>query len=230
MFLGETGVGKSTFINSFVNYLAYKKLEEADNGNVISVIPSSFVVTNDNYERIQIKHGHDENEEWIQGQSATQKCKSYLLPFGNRQIRLIDTPGIGDTRGLEQDKLNFVEMLNFIEQFPYIHCVCILLKPNNARLTMIFEFCIKQLLMNLPITANKNIVFLFTNTRGSFYRPGDTGPALVSLLGRIKAIPPYVSIPFTKATVYCFDSEGYRYLVAKEQGNLSKVFSRLLKE
>ena len=220
LFLGETGVGKSTFINSFVNYLAYEKLTDADEGKAISVIPSSFVVTNDNYEQIEIEHGHDENEGSVQGQSATQKCKSYLLPFGNRQIRLIDTPGIGDTRGLEQDKLNFVEILNFIDQFEYLHCICILLKPNNSRLTIVFEFCIKQLLMNLPVSASKNIVFLFTNTRGSFYRPGDTGPALFTLLNQIKEQrAPFVSIPFNKETVYCFDSEGYRYHVAKEKGN-----------
>ena len=221
LLLGETGVGKSTFINSFVNYLAYETLEQAEKGKVISVIPSSFFITNDDYERVEVKLGEDDNEGGEQGQSSTQDCRSYLIPLEKSQIRLIDTPGIGDTRGVEQDRLNFVNILNFIQQFQLIHCICILLRPNNARLTMVFEFCVKQLLMNLPVSASKNIVFLFTNTRGSFYRPGDTGPALVSLLDQIKSVPPFASIPFIKKTVYCFDSEGFRYLVAKQQGNLS---------
>jgi energy-coupling factor transporter ATP-binding protein EcfA2 len=225
LLLGETGVGKSTFINAFANYLAYETLEQALANKVISLIPSSFIVTDENYERVHVKYGQDDNEQEGTGVSATQKCKSYCMPFGERFIRLIDTPGFGDTEGIEKDKDNFVDIINYIDQFPLLHCVCILLKPNNARLTMVFEYCIKQLLMNLPISMSKNIVFVFTNTRGSFYRPGDTGPALVSLLKQMnghnqdnKCCPPSVDICFSKSTVYCFDSEGFRYIVAKDQG------------
>ncbi|KAN0035754.1 hypothetical protein ACTA71_005042 [Dictyostelium dimigraforme] len=39
LLLGETGVGKSTFINSFVNYALYNSLEEAKDNNLQILIP-----------------------------------------------------------------------------------------------------------------------------------------------------------------------------------------------
>ena len=175
-------------------------------------------MTDENFEETLVKFGEDENEDDKPGQSVTQNCRSYLFHLIGISIRLIDTPGIGDTRGVEQDKLNFANILDYIGQYNELHCICILLRPNNARITVTFEFCIKQLLNNLERSASKNIVFLFTNVRGTFYRPGDTAPALIKVLGQVKDSPPNVEIPFNKSTIYCLDNEAFRFLVALKKG------------
>ncbi|CAG7711416.1 unnamed protein product, partial [Allacma fusca] len=214
LILGETGVGKSTWINGIVNYLSYSSLLEAENGKLLSVIPTSFSVTNDDYEEVIIRTGNDTNEDAQAGNSATQYPKSYTFSRGDTLVRLIDTPGIGDVRGITQDKENFKRILDHLSYVPEIHGICILLKPNNARLTIVFQFCIKELLTHLHRDASKNIVFCFTNARSTFYKPGDTLSALKRLLSENKD----VEIPISKHTMYCMDNEAFRFLAAVKNG------------
>lgn len=63
----------------------------------------------------------EENENVEDGQSSTQSPKSYLISWGppgrTKRIRIIDTPGVGDVRGLEQEKKNYAKILDFIAQY-----------------------------------------------------------------------------------------------------------------
>lgn len=216
LILGETGVGKSTWINAFANYVIYENLGEAEQGELLSLIPSSFTMTDDNYQAKRIVIGKDDNECLIDGQSATQEPRVYILSNEYGTIRLIDTPGIGDTRGIEQDKKNVANILAFLSNYSEIHGICILLKPNNARLNVMFQFCIKELLTHLHRSAAQNIIFCFTNARATFYKPGDTLPALKKLLED----NPDVEISLSKQTIYCMDNESFRFLAALKNGVL----------
>jgi hypothetical protein len=77
-----------------------------------------------------------------------------------------------------------------------------------------FRFCIKELLTHLHRSAAQNIVFCFTNCRSTFYKPGDTLPALRILV----AENPDVEIPLGKHTIYCMDNEPFRFLAALKNG------------
>ncbi|CAG8722336.1 16832_t:CDS:2, partial [Dentiscutata erythropus] len=191
LLLGETGAGKSTFINAFANYFKFNSLDEAISGEINVLITC---------------------------ESSTQECEAYVFPVDeNKVIRLIDTPGIGDTRGIEHDKKNFENILNCISQYDYLNGICILLKPNNARLNIIFKYCIQELLSHLHKNAKDNIVFCFTNTRGTFFRPGDTLPVLKRQLSEIQKKSD-IEIKICKDTVYCFDNESFRFLAAVKKG------------
>ncbi|CAB5327258.1 unnamed protein product [Rhizophagus irregularis] len=216
LLLGETGVGKSTFINAFVNYLRFDTLNEAKSGNMEVLISSKFTLTDENYDTQTIKIGNDDPNEQVQnvGMSSTQECKSYVFQAAeNKIVRLIDTPGIGDTRALDQDKKNFENILKYISYHRYLNGICILLKPNNSRLNIVFRFCIQELLLHLHRNAKDNIVFCFTNTRGTYYRPGDTLPPLKKQLGDLKERSS-VEIKVNHDPVYCFDNESFRFLAA----------------
>ncbi|OAP57288.1 hypothetical protein AYL99_08026 [Fonsecaea erecta] len=227
LILGETGVGKSTWINAFVNYLTHSTLQEAmDASQIEHVIPCSFATqtinANDPLKRliqrkIQIGEGDDFENNAADGQSATQKAVTYPIFVDSVMVRLIDTPGIGDTRGLDQDKANMADVLSVLSNYKELHGILILLKPNNSRLNVMFEFCIKELLTHLHRNAARNMVFGFTNTRGSNYHPGDTFIPLEAVLKQFRD----VNLGLFHDTVYCFDSESFRYLAAhKQQINL----------
>jgi len=171
-------------------------------------------MTNENYEEVEVVSGTDSNEDQNAGQSVTQMPKSYAFERDKMNVRIIDTPGIGDTRGIDQDRKNMQNIMTHLANLDEINGIFVLLKPNNARLTVMFSSCIKELLTHLHRDACKNIVFCFTNARSTFYRPGDTLPALKELLSR----NPDVDIKLTKETCYCIDNESVRFLAALKQG------------
>ncbi|OTA06028.1 hypothetical protein A9Z42_0067240 [Trichoderma parareesei] len=223
LILGETGVGKSTFINAFVNYLSYSTLDEAkDADSLASVIPCSFSLQTMDRENPELGiqefnvkvGGRDDEADGSTGNSATQKSAVYPVTIGAKTYRLIDTPGIGDTRGLSYDKENMADILKTISSYDKLHGILVLVKSNNARLTVLFKFCLKELLTHLHRSATKNMAFGFTNTRISNYAPGDTFKPLKALLDEQSDIP----ISLSTATTYCFDSESFRYLAAYKQG------------
>ncbi|KAI5787306.1 hypothetical protein EDC01DRAFT_661363 [Geopyxis carbonaria] len=222
LILGETGVGKSTFINAFVNYLTFESLDDALAEEKLNhLIPCSFSTQNVDKEskrlvqkEIKIGSSTEDEHNGVSGSSATQKTQVYPVNIGSHLVRLIDTPGIGDTRGVEQDRKNMADILTVLRSYENLHGILILLKPNNSRLTVTFKFCVKELLTHLHRSAANNMVFGFTNTRGSNYQPGDTFRPLETLLNEYKD----VDLGLFQHNVYCFDSESFRYLAAYKQG------------
>lgn len=218
LLLGESGVGKSTFINAFINYLAYENLDQAHTNKPIVIIPVSFLMTTgDNFDEHMIQFGNEdlnENHNRL-GQSVTQKCKSYIFNINNQtKLRLIDTPGIGDTRGTDQDDQNLNHILSYINNLEQLNGICILLKPNQSRLNVIFRSYFDYLFKFLGSDVRDNIIFCFTNTRSTFYTPGGTAPLLKSLIEKHQI----QKIPFKKFNTFCFDSESFRYLIAEQHG------------
>lgn len=220
LLLGQTGVGKSTFINGLANYLCNDTLEEACNDKIQTIIPSSFSYTDDDtFEQKSIQIGNkDEYEDFNEtGCSCTQQCRSFVFPVGNKNLRIIDAPGIGDTRGLEQDTKNFHEILTYISQYEHLNGILILLKPNEERLTILFRFCVNELLRHLHKSASENIIFVFTNARATFFKPGATSKILRALLDQHKRDHD-IDVPFNRDNTFLLDNEPFRYLALRKNG------------
>jgi predicted GTPase len=103
--IGETGSGKSTFINYLTNYFRGGSLQ-----NVKVAIPSKYrpVITE--------QFAHCENNLRDTTQSKTDMCNQYIFidaaSPSQRQYLFLDTPGLSDTRGAEQDNINMNKIID----------------------------------------------------------------------------------------------------------------------
>ncbi|XP_037804158.1 uncharacterized protein LOC119598581 isoform X2 [Penaeus monodon] len=90
LLLGETGAGKTLFLNAFLNRL--------------------FGVTAGDKTRLQLKDQMDRKDKKTT-QSQTDYTTAYIIYHqegmsGPYNYMIIDTPGLGDTEGTEKDKIN----------------------------------------------------------------------------------------------------------------------------
>ncbi|XP_022913499.2 uncharacterized protein [Onthophagus taurus] len=213
LLVGETGVGKSTFINTIFNYLAYDKL--SDINQLKHSVGVRFTLMDDDFTERRIVIGEDSNEGRYAGKSATIQAQNHRIPLPDGSIlNIIDTPGLGDNQGIENDHKNFEKVLEFISEMEYLHGICIMLKPNNSRLSVIFEYCLTTILGQLDENIRKNIIFLFSNGRSSFYTPGDTQIPLEEVLKSADTTSRN-PIPFNKQNTFCVESDWFRYVAAK---------------
>ncbi|CAG8838381.1 18701_t:CDS:2, partial [Gigaspora margarita] len=99
-------------------------LDDAISGEIDALITSSFTITNENCETKTITIvSKDEDEPDVVdnvGRSSTKECGVYVFHAGENKIRFIDTPGIGDTRGIEYDKKNIENILKNIRYHEYL--------------------------------------------------------------------------------------------------------------
>jgi GTPase SAR1 family protein len=215
LILGETGVGKSTWINAFANYLIYNTLEDAIAAETpVCVIPTKFSMFDENNRRHEILLGNQENEFLsTEGHSSTQNAKTYLFETPDYNIYLIDTPGMNDTRGHEQDDENVQKILRAIAPFKELHAICFLFKPNETRLKPYFRNCISKLLSNLSKNSLQNICVLFTNSRSNFYKPGNTLGSLKEYFMELKQNE-NVTVEINEENTFCLENEAFRLCCA----------------
>ena len=227
LILGERGVGKSTLINAFVNYLAYSTFDEAIAAESLDwVIPTFFHAKSkpedDPEGRLAtntgIKVGSEgEDERWDLGNdftttSGTQKTLVHVFAIGNRVLRLFDTPGI------REDPVDgtMANILQTLGNYDSVHGILILVKSITFRLASPFRYHLKEILSNLPRSTAPKIAFGFTNARPTGYgaRGGNSFSRIEKLLAEFEV----AGLSLEHDTTYTFDSESFRYLAALKEG------------
>lgn len=221
LLLGETGCGKSTTINALANYLKFSTFEDAQQSEFIQLIPSCFTLPNpETGEAFLVESTLDNDNErpGDDGASKTQDPMGYTFQHENRNhlIRIIDTPGMGDTRGMDVDGNNFNKILSYLHHHRLMHGIVILIKSNETRRTASFRYVITQLLAHLHQSATANVFFLFTFGRNSFYGPGEGFATLSTFLEEELAhVPIQLEVG---QNCFFIDNEAYRFLLAQKQG------------
>ncbi|KAI1698392.1 hypothetical protein DdX_17929 [Ditylenchus destructor] len=218
LILGETAVGKSTWINAIANYLEYGSLDTAQLSNDPKwKIPLRFTISDDHLNEQTIFVGSEGTKV---GESSGTFPQPYEFMWGNRKVRFIDTPGIGDSHGLPQNKIHLGNIFRYIEehQIRNLSAIIILMKPNEKVFTPAFMYCISELFTHLPKRCAENVLFGFTGTRPFHYQIAATLTPLRQFLATLKERQ-NVSLEVSKDTAFCFDNEAFRFLFAALPAN-----------
>ncbi|KAI3361903.1 hypothetical protein L3Q82_002222 [Scortum barcoo] len=175
LLVGETGTGKSTLINALVNYAMGVKWEDDVWFQIVEDKPDN----NEEEEKKKDdkdksdKKDKDEDEEG-QGESQTSDVIVYqifgfedeTLPYS---LTIIDTPGYGNTRGIEQDELVSQRLLDWFRSDDgvyEINAVGLVLKATENRVSDRLRYIFDSVLSLFGKNLEKNIVALITHSDG----------------------------------------------------------------
>lgn len=147
MIVGQTGCGKTTLLNSLVNYLTGIRFEDKFRYKIIN-------------------EGTNQN----QAQSQTSEVNIYYIHShnGNPPIKIIDTPGFGDTRGIEMDKLITKKIeKKFQTEINQINAICFVAQSSIARLTANQKYIFSSIMNLFGKDVAENFVAMLTFCDGN---------------------------------------------------------------
>ncbi|EGG23639.1 AAA ATPase domain-containing protein [Cavenderia fasciculata] len=150
--IGETGSGKSTFINTVGNYFTNGKCSN----------PNVFIPTTNLQQNQMMNIKHTENLDSCSTESQTTRCSTYTFEKGNSYYYFIDSPGFNDTAGKEKDQENIMHILATIMAEETITCIIIVINGTQIRMTEQLRYVIDCFKGNLPADLFDNILVVFT--------------------------------------------------------------------
>lgn len=152
MMIGATGAGKTTLINSMINYILGVQWE-------------------DDFRFMLI----DEGKQKSQAESQTSAITAYNInhmdgfqvPYS---LTIVDTPGFGDTRGISHDQKITKQIHEFFSQpggIDRIDAVCFVVQASLARLTHTQKYIFDSILSIFGKDIADNILMLVTFADGN---------------------------------------------------------------
>lgn len=220
MVIGETGVGKSTWLHCFINYLQGIQIEEKNRYYLFDEKKLQ-----DEYEK---KYGKKTS-----GCSVTDRPAIYNIEptvAFNNPIRLIDTPGFGDVRGEKYDQ-NITEYINdlFTNQIETLHSIVLIFKATETRAHDRTKKVLDKLFSLFGEEIKKNIVIVFTfvddfNDITAFRTLTDEKSPFFNILGNIKDLPYFM---FNNKAYFTKDIDNFSNIYDNNTMNFGKLLKHV---
>ncbi|XP_044860121.1 uncharacterized protein LOC123363328 [Mauremys mutica] len=160
MVMGATGSGKTTLINGMINYVLGVQWEDEFRFKLIHEITNRS-----------------------QAQSQTSEVTAYEVNCKEGfkvcySLTIIDTPGFGDTRGIEHDIMLTEQIRAFFSTpgaIDQLDAVCFVVQASSARLTHAQKYVFDSVLSIFGKDIKDNILILIT------FADGQTPPVLEAI-------------------------------------------------
>ena len=172
--VGRTGAGKTTLINMLTNLIMGKNYKDKREFAITQRVNFLSQVDYQTHTEVlkctipQFETRQSENPN-PQGQmhSQTTKCNFYGFSTKEYDLTFIDTPGVGDSRGHEQDKANVQAIVNAVAAMGDIHGIILVHKSSDIRLDASTIFMIQQIRGLLTKDYEDNFMVVFTHAANS---------------------------------------------------------------
>ncbi|CAD7967880.1 unnamed protein product [Amoebophrya sp. A120] len=105
---------------------------------------------------------------WLQQRNECPTCRTpspelYHANVTGSKLRVIDTPGFGDSRGFEHDKRHVSKILEAIEGVNFINAICLVINGRESRMNPMLKYVLSQISSIMPAGVINNVFVLFTN-------------------------------------------------------------------
>ncbi|XP_016115932.1 uncharacterized protein [Sinocyclocheilus grahami] len=148
LLVGETGLGKTTIINTMINYLLGVKFEDEE----------FYQITEE-----------EKNIDETKTQTSEITVYEVFVEENPTSLTIIDTPGYGNTEGYEKDgeiSENLIKLFSAEDGIHYIDAVCFVMKASQNRLSGKELYIFHSVLSLFGKDIENNIVFLHTHSDG----------------------------------------------------------------
>lgn len=190
MLVGATGSGKSTLVDGIANYIMGVSFED----------PFRFTMVTLEEEEKKTHNQAISQTEWITVYKIYPKEGSRL----NYTLNIIDTPGFGDTRGIERDNAIVDQIRQLFsakgdQGVLYIDAVCFIVKAPDARLTVVQKYIFSSIMSLFGKDIESNICTLIT------FADGAKPPVLASL--KESQLPFGLTFSFNSSALFAENKE-----------------------
>ena len=119
---------------------------------------------------------------------------------------MIDSPGFGNSRGLQQDKENAKVIVSTLTVEEYINCICLVINGRTSRISATLKYVLSEVTGILPRVVLSNIVVVFTNATD-----------VLDVNFDIRILTEYFGQPVQADHVFCIENPYCRFEKAKEK-------------
>ena len=187
LLIGESGAGKSSFLDLIKNYENQRD--------------KTFEVS-------EIRRFTPPPKSGLSMKSLTRNSKSYKVDVGEFIIDIIDTPGLADTSGAEQNQKNIDNIIAALKKAKNIHCICLVINGTHSRMNSLMKNVFTEVKRALSPEVLDNFIIVLTKVHDVYNTCFE--------ISSLKDFDISTNFEYT----FCFENPYARWCKAKEMKSL----------